>query len=96
MSEWHVERMERGMGRASYRVCDEDGNWLPQTEEQALLMASAPDMLACLGAFVIAFSEDSAGNYHALRAYAESKGIYADDLGRDRILLRIAQAALGI
>lgn len=57
--------------------------------------AQVHDLRACLEAFVIAFKEPDGGDNRPLRKYAESKGIYADDLGRDRILLRIAQAALG-
>jgi hypothetical protein len=51
-------------------------------------------LTAALEAFAIAFKEPDGGPYFKLRAVAESYGIYADDLGRDRILLRIARAAL--
>lgn len=52
-------------------------------------------MTSFLEAFVVAYKEPDGGPWFKLRAFAESQGIYADDLGRDRILLRIAQAALG-
>lgn len=59
--------------------------------QQAATISTVTEFLK---AIVIAFKEPDGGPCFKLRAFAESKGIYADDLGRDRVMLRIAQAAL--
>ena len=62
----------------------------------AQLQATVGQLREFLEAIVIAFKEPDGGPCFKLRAFAEKHGIYADDLGRDRVMLRIAQAALDL
>jgi hypothetical protein len=62
-----------------------------QVTQQAATISTVTEFLE---AIVIAFKEPDGGPYFKLRAFAEKHGIYADDLGRDRVMLRIAVAAL--
>jgi hypothetical protein len=81
-----------------YEECECCCKWALDAAEDkrtiAQLQATVGQVREFLEAIVIAFKEPDGGPYFKLRAFAEKHGIYADDLGRDRVMLRIAQAAL--
>lgn len=58
------------------------------------LRARVQELEDALRAFREAFKEPDGGHWFWLRKVAERYGIYAEDLGRDRILFRIADAVL--